>query len=123
MILNQTRGAVEFASHLPRYREIVSILWKYGFAERRRLARSISPCSIRLIRKDSNRYARHLTRSRTGSTNAILTASVLICSSILVLAGLPPKLGGVPILGMAGLIWGTHMCLRLVLSIWKHGGL
>lgn len=37
MILNQLKGAVEFASHLPRYREIVSILWKYGFADVLRL--------------------------------------------------------------------------------------
>lgn len=55
--------------------------------------------------------------------NAILAASVLICSSILVLSGLPPQVGGVPIIGLAGLLWGTYMCFRLVFSIWKHGGL
>ena len=37
MILDQIRSAVEFASHLPRYREIVAILWKYGFADVLRL--------------------------------------------------------------------------------------
>jgi ubiquinone biosynthesis protein len=56
-------------------------------------------------------------------TNAILSASVLICSSILILSGVPPKIGEVPIIGLLGLIWGFFMCLRLVLSIWKHGGL
>lgn len=56
-------------------------------------------------------------------TIAILAASVLICSSILVLAGLPPKVGSVPIFGLVGLIFGGYMCVRLVFSIWKHGGL
>jgi ubiquinone biosynthesis protein len=37
VILNQLRSAVEFASHLPRYREILRILWKYGFADVLRL--------------------------------------------------------------------------------------
>ncbi len=56
-------------------------------------------------------------------TNAILAASVLICSSILVLSGLPPRIWDIPIFGALGLAWGFYMCLRLVLSIWKHGGL
>jgi len=56
-------------------------------------------------------------------TNAILASSVLIGSSILILSGLPPKIWDIPIIGLGGLIWGAYMCLRLVLSIWKHGGL
>jgi ubiquinone biosynthesis protein len=80
------------------------------------LQHKIDPEGFEPLRKTLDSIANRL-------TNAILTASVLICSSILVLADVPPKLGGVPILGMAGLIWGTYMCLRLVLSIWKHGGL
>lgn len=56
-------------------------------------------------------------------TNAILASSVLICSSILILSGLPPKVWDIPVIGLVGLIWGGYMCLRLVLSIWKHGGL
>jgi ubiquinone biosynthesis protein len=56
-------------------------------------------------------------------TNAIIAASVLICSSILILSGIPPKFYDIPIIGLLGLVWGGYMCLRLVLSIWKHGGL
>ncbi len=56
-------------------------------------------------------------------TNAILTAAVLICSSIVLLANVPPHLGTVSIPGIIGLLFGAYMCLRLVLSIWKHGGL
>lgn len=56
-------------------------------------------------------------------TNAILAASVLICSSILILSGLPPKVWDIPIIGLVGLIWGGYMCFRLVISIWRHGGL
>ena len=55
--------------------------------------------------------------------NAILTASVLICSSIVILAHVPPHLGGVSIPGLIGLLFGAYMCLRLFLSMWKHGGL
>ena len=80
------------------------------------LQHKIDPEGFEPLRKTLDSIANRL-------TNAILTASVLICSSILVLSGLPPKIWGVPIIGLAGLIWGTFMCLRLVLSIWKHGGL
>ncbi len=80
------------------------------------LQHKIDPEGFEPLRKTLDSIANRL-------TNAILTASVLICSSILVLSGLPPKLGGVSIVGLAGLVWGTYMCLRLALSIWKHGGL
>jgi len=56
-------------------------------------------------------------------SNAILAASVLICSSILILSGIPPKIWNIPAIGLVGLILGGYMCLRLILSIWKHGGL
>jgi ubiquinone biosynthesis protein len=80
------------------------------------LQHKIDPEGFEPLRKTLDSIANRL-------TNAILAASVLICSSILVLADLPPKLGGFPIIGVAGLLWGAFMCLRLVLSIWKHGGL
>ena len=80
------------------------------------LEHKIDPEGFEPLRKTLDSIANRL-------TNAILTASVLICSSILVLSGLPPKIGSVPLIGLAGLIWGGYMCLRLVLSIWKHGGL
>jgi ubiquinone biosynthesis protein len=80
------------------------------------LQHKIDPEGFEPLRKTLDSIANRL-------ANAILAASVLICSSILILSGLPPRLGGVPIVGLAGLVWGTYMSLRLVLSIWKHGGL
>ena len=80
------------------------------------LEHKIDPEGFEPLRKTLDSIANRL-------TNAILAASVLICSSILVLAGLPPKIGSVPIIGLVGLIFGGYMCLRLVVSIWKHGGL
>jgi ubiquinone biosynthesis protein len=80
------------------------------------LQHKIDPEGFEPLRKTLDSIANRL-------TNAILASSVLICSSILVLAGLPPKLGNVPVIGVVGLVWGGYMCLRLVLSIWKHGGL
>jgi len=55
--------------------------------------------------------------------NAILTASILICSSIVILASVPPHVAHVSVPGAVGLLFGAYMCLRLFLSIWKHGGL
>jgi len=80
------------------------------------LQHKIDPEGFEPLRKTLDSIANRL-------TNAILSASVLICSSILILSGLPPKVGDVPIIGLLGLIWGFYMCMRLVLSIWKHGGL
>ncbi|HEY8901136.1 MAG TPA: AarF/ABC1/UbiB kinase family protein [Chthoniobacterales bacterium] len=80
------------------------------------LQHKIDPEGFEPLRKTLDSIANRL-------TNAILAASVLICSSILILSGLPPRIWDVPVIGMVGLIWGAYMCLRLVLSIWKHGGL
>ena len=55
--------------------------------------------------------------------NAILAASMLIASSILIHSGLPPRVFGVPLIGLLGLFFGFYMCIRLAFSIWKHGGL
>lgn len=55
--------------------------------------------------------------------NALLTASLLIASSILIHSGIPPKVFGVPILGLLGFCCGLVMGVRLVFSIWQHGGL
>ena len=55
--------------------------------------------------------------------NAILAAAILICSSILILSGVPPKIWNIPVIGVVGLLWGTYMSLRLVFSTSKHGGL
>lgn len=55
--------------------------------------------------------------------NAILSAAVLICSSIVLLARVPPHLGETSLPGIIGLVFGAYMCVRLILSIWRHGGL
>lgn len=80
------------------------------------LQHKIDPEGFEPLRKTLDSIANRL-------TNAILSASVLVCSSILVLADVPPHLFGIPALGLLGLIFGLYMCIRLVLSIWKHGGL
>lgn len=55
--------------------------------------------------------------------NAIVAASVLICSALLIHSGIPPKIWHIPVIGLVGLCWGGFMCLRIALSTWKHGGL
>lgn len=54
---------------------------------------------------------------------SILTASVLVCSSILILAHMPPVIHGVSLIGFLGLLWGAIMGLRLAIHVWKHEGL
>lgn len=80
------------------------------------LEHKIDPKGFEPLRKTMDSIANRL-------TNAILTASVLICSSILILANVPPRLSEVSIIGAVGLIFGAFMCVRLVFSIWRHGGL
>lgn len=80
------------------------------------LQHKIDPQGFEPLRKTLDSIANRL-------TNAILTASVLICSSILIHSRVPPKIADISVFGLIGLIWGGSMCLRLVLSIWKHGGL
>jgi ubiquinone biosynthesis protein len=55
--------------------------------------------------------------------NAILAAAVLICSSILINSDLPPKVWGLPVMGLAGLLWGIWMCFRHAISTRRSDGL
>ena len=80
------------------------------------LQHKIDPEGFEPLRKTMDMIANRL-------ANAILAAAVLICSSIVLLAAVPPLAGTVSIPGLIGLVFGAYMCLRLVLSIWKHGGL
>jgi ubiquinone biosynthesis protein len=80
------------------------------------LEHNINPEGFEPLRKTLDSIANRL-------TNAVLAASVLICSSIVVLAHVPPLFHGVSVPGAVGLGFGSYMCLRLVFSIWKHGGL
>ena len=80
------------------------------------LEHKIDPKGFEPLRKTLDSIANRL-------TNAILTASVLICSSIVTLAHIPPIIHGVSAPGLAGLCFGAYMCLRLLFSIWRHGGL
>jgi len=80
------------------------------------LEHKIDPKGFEPLRKTMDSIANRL-------ANAILTASILICSSIVILASVPPHVGHVSVPGTVGLLFGAYMCLRLFLSIWKHGGL
>ncbi|MBM3857448.1 MAG: AarF/ABC1/UbiB kinase family protein [Verrucomicrobia bacterium] len=55
--------------------------------------------------------------------NALLASSLLIASSILIHSRIPPHLFGIPVFGLVGFLLGFYLCLRLAISIWRHGGL
>ncbi|MFI0348622.1 MAG: ABC1 kinase family protein [Chthoniobacterales bacterium] len=80
------------------------------------LEHRIAPEGIEPLRKTLDSVFNRL-------VNAILAASMLVASSILIHSGLPPKVFGIPLIGLLGLCFGFYMCLRLAFSIWKHGGL
>lgn len=75
----------------------------------------INPEGFEPLRSTMNHIANRL-------THAILSASVLISSSIMVLAGIHPKWHDIPIFGLIGFFVGIMMTFRLFLSIYKRGG-
>jgi ubiquinone biosynthesis protein len=52
---------------------------------------------------------------------AILVASLVIGSSVIVLSGVPPKWNDIPIIGLAGFIVAAIMALFLIITILRHG--
>lgn len=52
---------------------------------------------------------------------AIVLASLIIGSSLIVLANLPPKIGEMPVVGLAGFIPAALMAFWVLLSILRHG--
>jgi ubiquinone biosynthesis protein len=52
---------------------------------------------------------------------AIVLASLIIGSSLIVLANLPPKIGEMPVVGLAGFVLAALMAFWLLLSILRHG--
>ncbi|MCC7519110.1 MAG: AarF/ABC1/UbiB kinase family protein [Verrucomicrobiae bacterium] len=54
---------------------------------------------------------------------SLLASAALVCSSILILAGVPPLWKGIPLPGLVGLAISALMFLRIARSIWRHGGL
>jgi len=75
----------------------------------------INPEGFEPLRNTMNHIANRL-------THAILAASVLLSSSIMILSGIRPKWYDIPILGLLGVFFGVLMTFRLFLSIWKRGG-
>lgn len=51
---------------------------------------------------------------------AIVLAALLVGSSIMVFANIPPLVWNVPLLGLVGFIFAGIVSIRLVLSIWRH---
>jgi len=52
---------------------------------------------------------------------AIVLASLIIGSSLIVLSGIPPKWNGIPIIGLLGFLFAGVMGFWLLLSIIRHG--
>jgi ubiquinone biosynthesis protein len=80
------------------------------------LEHKIDPDGFEPLRKTLDSIANRL-------TNAILTAAILICSGLIVHSRIPPRFHEISIIGLIGLIGGGFMAARIILSIWRHGGL
>lgn len=52
---------------------------------------------------------------------SILLAALILGSSLLVLAEVPPFVGNIPALGFMGFVISGLLALRLVVSVWRHG--
>ena len=54
---------------------------------------------------------------------AVLAAAILVCSSILILADHSSLWNFLPMLGIIGLVIGGSIALRLIVAIWRSGGM
>ncbi len=52
---------------------------------------------------------------------SLILAALLVASSIMVQADIPPKWNDIPVIGLIGFVIAGLMSLRLLLSIWRHG--
>jgi len=51
----------------------------------------------------------------------LVLVALILGSSIVVLADVPPKMNGIPALGFFGFLISGFFALRLLISIWRHG--
>ncbi|MBI5687050.1 MAG: AarF/ABC1/UbiB kinase family protein [Verrucomicrobia bacterium] len=54
---------------------------------------------------------------------AVLSAAIMVCSSILILADHSSMWNFLPMLGLTGLVIGGSIAFRLVVAIWRSGGM
>jgi ubiquinone biosynthesis protein len=54
---------------------------------------------------------------------AVLAAAILVCSSILILADHSSLWKPLPMLGLIGLVIGGSIAFRLIIAIWRSGGM
>jgi ubiquinone biosynthesis protein len=54
---------------------------------------------------------------------AVLAAAILVCSSILILADHSSLWNFLPMLGLVGLVIGGGIAFRLIIAIWRSGGM
>jgi len=64
-----------------------------------------------------------LDRTSNRLSFAIIVASLVIGSSVVVLSGVPPKLYGLPVIGIIGYVIAAFMALYLAFTILRHGKL
>jgi len=51
----------------------------------------------------------------------LLLVALLVSSALIVVADVPPKYHGMPVVGLVGFIVSGLLSLRLIYSIMKHG--
>ena len=51
----------------------------------------------------------------------LLLVALIIGSSILVIADVPPHINNIPALGFTGFVLAGFFAVRLIWSIWRHG--
>lgn len=115
LLLRLLTESIDFAEELPSDLRLLYNQFKRGKLNIP-LEHRIAPEGIEPLRQTVDSACNRL-------VNALLAASLLISSSILVHTGLPPQVFGIPLIGLLGLSGGFFLCIRLAISIWKHGGM
>ena len=97
--------------HIKRLREILIVFVSYGFGE----------VKINLKHRGLDSLTRKLDQASNRVAYAIVLAALIIGSSLLVLADIPPHWHEMPIIGIIGFVGAAVMGFWLLLSILRHG--
>jgi len=80
------------------------------------LEHRIDPKGFEPLRSTLNQITNRL-------AEAVLAAAIMVCSSILILADHSNLWNFLPALGIIGLIIGGSIAFRLIIAIWRSGGM
>jgi ubiquinone biosynthesis protein len=78
---------------------------------------------VQFVHRDLDHFIREMDRSSNRLSFAVVIASIVVGSSVIVHAGVGPPLLGYPLLGMAGFLAAAVLGIGLAIGIIRSGRL